>query len=128
MGFHWKIRQQLKVCFYQRKVTNVDVLFASVHFTLSKYINTTLIQCYHYCLFCTGLSFWKCPRRKVYAVSQKDIRDSTPISSWKRSLILDSDEEDFEPRSKKERKEEKLDMILSEVGGIKEAPNYLYTR
>ena len=56
----------------------------------------------------------------MYAVSQKDIRDSTPISSWKWSLILDSDE-DFEPRSKKERKEEKLDMILSEVGGIKEA-------
>ena len=34
-----------------------------------------------------------------------------PISSWKRPLILDLDEEDFEPRSKKERKEEKLNMI-----------------
>ena len=33
------------------------------------------------------------------AVSQKDIIDSTPISSWKRSLILDLDEEDFEPSS-----------------------------
>ena len=63
----------------------------------------------------------------MYAVSQKDIRDSTPISSWKHSLILDSDEEDFEPRSKKERKEEKLNMILSEVGGIKEALGEMMT-
>ena len=31
-----------------------------------------------------------------------------------------SDEDDSEHRSKKERKEEKLDMILSEAGGIKE--------
>ena len=64
----------------------------------------------------------------MYVVSQKDIRDSTPISSWKRSLILDSDEEDFEPRSKKEQKEEKLDMILSEVGGIKEALGEMITK
>ena len=62
----------------------------------------------------------------MYAVSQKDIRYSTPISGWKRSLI-DSDEEDFEPRSKKERKEEKLDMILNEVGGIKEALGEMMT-
>ena len=62
----------------------------------------------------------------MYAVSQKDIRYSTPISGWKCSLI-DSDEEDFEPRSKKERKEEKLDMILNEVGGIKEALGEMMT-
>ena len=40
--------------------------------------------------------------------------------------FLDSDE-DFEPRSKKERIEEKLEMILSEVGGIKEALGEMMT-
>ncbi len=65
-----------------------------------------------------GLGFWKCPRRKVYAV-REDIDPSTPHSSWKHSNPLDSDEEDFEPRSKKGRKEDKLKTILDEVGSIK---------
>ena len=52
--------------------------------------------------------------------------DTALPSGWKR-LLMDSDEEDFEPRSKKERKEEKLNMILNEVGGIKEALGEMMT-
>ena len=33
--------------------------------------------------------------------------------------MVDSDEDDFEPRSKKARKEDKLDMVLDEVQGVK---------
>ena len=54
----------------------------------------THILCYYYCLSCTGLFL---EMLSLNAVSQKDIIDSIPISSWKRSLILDLDEEDFEP-------------------------------
>ena len=74
----------------------------------------TLLLCNH-----TGMGFWKCPRRKVYAVSNKDLTDSTPHSSWKRPIMVDSDDDDFEPRSKKARKEDKLDMVLDEVQGVK---------
>ncbi len=55
----------------------------------------------------------------MYAVREKDINPSTPHSSWSRSNLLDSDEEDFEPRSKKGRKEDKLETILDEVGSLK---------
>ena len=74
----------------------------------------TLLLCNH-----TGMGFWKCPRRKVYAVSNKDLTDSTPHSSWKRPIMVDSDDDNFEPRSKKARKEDKLDMVLDEVQGVK---------
>ena len=33
--------------------------------------------------------------------------------------MVDSDDDDFEPRSKKARKEAKLDMVLDEVQGVK---------
>ncbi len=40
---------------------------------------------------------------------------------------MDSDEEDFEPKGKKGRKEDRLDTILSEVGGIKDMLGQMMT-
>lgn len=51
----------------------------------------TLLLLYH-----VGLSFWKCPRRKLYAMSRKDLECTTS----KKINLSDSDEEDFQPGKK----------------------------
>ena len=53
-----------------------------------------------------GLTFWKCPRRKVYAVQLRGAESSS-----------DEDEID-EPRSKK-KKADRLDKLISTVNSIK---------
>ncbi len=61
-----------------------------------------------------GLNFWKSPRRKLYAVSRKDLADFSSCTNS--SIILsDSDEDDFQPHKKKPKKE---DSILSGVNNI----------
>lgn len=72
-----------------------------------------------------GLAFWKCPRRKLYAVTKKDIQNGTPLSSSKRPILLDSDDEDFEPMKKKSR--QKLDLLLNEVENIRETLDDMMT-
>ena len=71
-------------------------------------------------LFClnVGLTFWKNPRRKLFAVAKADIKGGV---SKKRPIVLDSDDdEDFEPRKKKPKIEVKLEMIFDEMASIKE--------
>ena len=41
-----------------------------------------------------------------------------PSSRGKQPILIDEDDEDFEPPKKKDRKEEKLDLLISEVGSI----------
>ena len=76
--------------------------------------NLTFTNTFHY----AGLAFWKCPRRKLYSVPYKDTEDIPSSSKWQRTICIDSDDDDFEPRSKK-RKEDRLDMILGEISSIK---------
>ena len=71
------------------------------------------------CFLFSGLTFWKYPRQKFYAVLHKDVKDSTPSSSCQSPIFIDVDD-DFEPQSKRERKEDKLETLISEVGSIKE--------
>ena len=68
-----------------------------------------------------GLAFWKCPRRKLYAVPASDVTGSI---CKKRPIVLDSDDDDFEQSSsskKRSRTERKLEMLLDDVGTVKEA-------
>ena len=68
-----------------------------------------------------GLAFWKCPCRKVYTVTRRNIQDGacTPLSSSlrKRPIVLDSDDESMAPPRPKT--EEKLDGLMHEVENIK---------
>ena len=80
----------------------------------------------HVYIFYPALVFWKCPCRKLYAVTQKDIQNSTPLSSWKRPILPNSDDEDFEPTNKRGR-QEKLDLLLNKVGSIRECLNDMIT-
>ena len=57
-----------------------------------------------------GLAFWKSPRRKLFAVIGTD---------GKRSIVLDSDDDDFEPTRKRLRTENKLDLVLDSMDSIK---------
>ena len=57
------------------------------------------------------LAFWKSPRRKLFAVIGTD---------RKRSIVLDSDDDDFEPTRKRLRTENKLDLVLDSMDSIKE--------
>ena len=67
--------------------------------------------------FSAGLMFWKNPRRKLLAVSKVDLKSG---DCKKRALIIDSEEEDSEPR-KKPRVEEKLSLVLEELATIKDS-------
>ena len=58
-----------------------------------------------------GLAFWKSPRRKLFAVIGTD---------RKRSIVLDSDDDDFEPTRKQLRTENKLDLVLDSMDSVKE--------
>ena len=58
-----------------------------------------------------GLAFWKSPRRKLFAVIGK---------GRKRPIVLDSDDDDFEPTTKRLRTENKLDIVLDTMDAIKE--------
>jgi hypothetical protein len=62
-----------------------------------------------------GLSFWKSPRRKLFAVPRSEIA-CTPS----RVVLSDSDEEDIQPpQHKKSRKDDKMNTILNEISDIK---------
>ena len=63
-----------------------------------------------FCRFGIGLSFWRSPRRKLYAVPKVDC-GSKPV-------VLSDSEDDFQPR-KKPRKEDAQDAILSGISDIK---------
>ena len=67
--------------------------------------------------FNQGLGFWKCPRRKYYAVLRKDL-SSDPSSN---NVIISDSEDDFEPRKKRARKDDKpLQIIQQDISEIKE--------
>ena len=78
-----------------------------------------------------GLTFWKSPRRKTYAVSRKDIEDSKPVSRKRHhSIIIDSDEDDdfCKPKLKESRNvEKKLNMLMCDVGELKSAVSDILT-
>ena len=80
----------------------------------------------HLLLSVVGLGFWKCPRRKWYAVDLESIPVTTPQGSRKRFVDYDSDD-DCEPISKKGRYEEKLDALITEVGCIKDSLSEMMT-
>ncbi len=63
-----------------------------------------------------GLYFWKSPRRKLYAVLKTDLSESCASSSI--IQLSDSDDADFMPRKKK-KKENKMDIIISDISDIK---------
>ena len=64
-----------------------------------------------------GLSFWKSPRRKLFAV----VCNTAPArSSRKHPICLDSDDDDFAPARKISRTEEKLDSLLDSIDSVKE--------
>lgn len=78
-----------------------------------------------------GLTFWKSPRRKTYAVSRKDIEDSKPVSRKRHhSIIIDSDEDDdfCKPKLKESGNvEKKLNMLMCDVGELKSAVSDILT-
>lgn len=107
VGKHELVVQPPKKCFFEPSIPEISSapsdsplyppLSTSKPSTCTNTQSTaTHILRYYYCLSCTGLFL---EMLSLNAVSQKDIIDSTPISSWKRSLILDLNEEDFEPSS-----------------------------
>jgi len=78
-----------------------------------------------------GLTFWKSPRRKTYAVSRKGIEDSKPVSRKRHhSIIIDSDEDDdfCKPKLKESGNvEKKLNMLMCDVGELKSAVSDILT-
>ena len=71
----------------------------------------------HFCRN-AGLTFWKNPRRKLFAVTKTDIKGGV---SKRQPIVFDSDEDDdFEPRKKKPKTEANLEMILDEMVSIKD--------
>ena len=81
-----------------------------------------------YLFFCelVGIMFWRCPCRKTYAVSRKDIEDSRTVS-WKRqhSIIKSDEDDDFcKPKPKESGYsvlEKKLNVLMNDVGKFKNA-------
>ena len=70
--------------------------------------------------FClsVGVTFWKHPHRKLYAVLKAKLKGGV---SKKQPLILDSDEDGDSETKKKPKLEEKLAVVLEELGSIKES-------
>lgn len=71
-----------------------------------------------------GVAFWKSPRRKIFAVSQRDLRDINKASRKSAVADLDSSDEesDFANSSlpKKQKLEKRIDEIGEDVLEIKE--------
>ena len=67
------------------------------------------------------MSFWKSPRRKLYAVLSSNGRDGDdiPLLSKRSREVSDSDD-DFEISAKKP-KDDKLETLLHNVGSIKKS-------
>lgn len=106
MVFHWRILQQ-------HKVHIIHSLVHLIHY--NKFIRT--IQQKNF-LKPAGLTFWKCPRRKIYGILRNEIKDDTPRK--RSSRVFDSDD-DFEPCSRKQKTDDKLEILLSDVGSIKDS-------
>ena len=81
----------------------------------------------------TGLAFWKCPQRQIFAVSKGAIeklkRNSAGPSRKRPSSTLDDDEDDddFEPTVKYKKNKDKLDELISHVSEIKESLDNVMT-
>ena len=79
-----------------------------------------------------GITFWRCPRRKAYAVSRKDIEDSRPVSQKRHHSIIDSDDDaDFcKPKPKESGYSvlgKKLNVLIDDVGELKNAISDMLT-
>ena len=75
-------------------------------------------HCYKSLFYHVGLSFWKCPRRKLYAVNWKDLTSSSMSNSCSKIVLSEDSEDDFEERRrKKSRRDDShtLDLIHNEV-------------
>jgi len=73
-----------------------------------------------------AISFWKCPRRKLYAVTHSDIQECRSTHKSSRSLLIDdadSSDEDIDLRelpARKRKYDDKLQWLADEVASIKE--------
>ena len=67
-----------------------------------------------------GLAFWKSPQRVIYAVLENDVKTKLSQKRKSKPVIIDSEDEDLEPRKKKHHLEDKLNTVLEEVASLKD--------
>ena len=86
---------------------------------------------FYFCML-VGITFWRCPRRKTYAVSRQDIEDISQVSRKRHHSIIDSDDDaDFcKPKPKESGYnilEKKLNVLIDDVGELKNAISDMLT-